>query len=286
MMRISPETQEWLKILTPVVAAVAALARVIPSIVLATRKRRRLRNAPHRNLRVTNLSCPPPWRYVATPADWDNEDTRRNYRRKERRSLWFFLILCGLLAIFYAGVLAADFTHWLGRDGSGLVAGPSAIMFAWIAVTQGVYLRRINGSRALALRLYGSSGQVTVSGDQKEVVQYCLGVLHSIGCQIIECNEIAPQAPDEPMVKITASTGFFPPKWMSLGLLSLISFRGEKVVTTVETLKDGSCKIVIASENFDPGVDEGMRANQRNVQRFVEAWAFFPDHLMVEAVSS
>jgi hypothetical protein len=279
-LNIPPETLDLLKVLAPILAAGATVARIIPSLVVATRSRQRPRNVPNRALRVATLNSLHPWDHVPRPANWDEEATRKKYRKDERRYLIISLSVFGLLSMAYLGVFIADLKEW--RDGSGLLAGPSALLFAGIFITQAVYLRRISGQRGLGPSLYASRGEVAVAGDIKDVAQYSLSILFNIGCRLVSCETTTTADPAVSTVSIVASTGFFPPKWMDLGPLSLVSFRGERVTVSITGPHEGVCDVVVVSDNYDPGVDEGKRANQRNVRRFVESWAFSPEHLMIE----
>jgi hypothetical protein len=63
----------------------------------------------------------------------------------------------------------------------------------------------------------------------------------------------------------------------------LISFRGQRIDVSIYPEEEDKdlYRLVVTSDNVDPGVDEKSRSNKKNVRKFVEAWAFFPGHAVL-----
>ncbi|MEU5263456.1 hypothetical protein [Amycolatopsis sp. NPDC021455] len=270
-----------LKNFAPLFAVFAAVLRTIPALIASGKARKRGRNPSHGTIRIRALKSNAPWdKYDKEkelwPADWDNDETKRRYRRRERRWIWIFMI--GFLAatIYYGCLFVDDVFGDLisSREGTGLLAGPAFALFLVLFSFQVRFLRKIWGDRGLTPSLYGASGSVTVSGELAEIRQYCLGALYEAGSTLVSCTEKWDAGGE--YVEIVAATGIWPPQGLNMGPLQLVSFRGQKVVVQVRPVGGTEWNVSIWSDNMDPGVDEGRRANKRNARSFVEAWTFFP----------
>jgi hypothetical protein len=195
--------------------------------------------------------------------------------------VWIWtLFLLSLAAAAIYGLLFYDdvFSDIISfHDGTGLLAGPACALFLLICFFQMRFLWNIRGDLGLKETLYGAKGSLTVAGDLPEVRQYCLGALYESGSSIVSCLDVDDPTREE-RVEIIAATGLWPPQWMSFGPLQLISFRGEKITVHIQSAGGDTWNVTLESENMDPGVDEGSRANKRNMRTFIEAWTFFPNH--------
>ena len=265
----------------PVLALVAAIIRVVPALIVSTKARSRSDNPSHRTPWVNALNTTAPWDKYKDPwpKNWGDVSTRIRYRRRERLLIWTLFIVSLALACFYGLLFYDDIFNDIisEHNGNGLLAGPTCALFLLICYSQMYFLWKIRGTRGLKDTLYGAEGSLVVNGHLAEVRQYCLGALYESGSKIVSCADRELAAGRE-WVEIVAATGFWPPQWMSFGPLQLISFRGEKITVHIKHDRDSAWKVAVRSDNMDPGVDEGSRANKRNVRKFVEAWAFFPDH--------
>ncbi|OXM66775.1 hypothetical protein CF165_18500 [Amycolatopsis vastitatis] len=265
----------------PVLAVLAAVLRSIPVLIVSGRARKRGRNPSHATIRIRTLESAAPWdkydeKKELWPADWDNVETKRHYRRRERRWIWFFMIVFLAAAIVYGFFFADDVvSNFISfRDGTGFLAGPAFVLFLVLFSFQVRFLRKIWGDRGLKPSLYGACGSVTVTGELPEIRQYCLGALYEAGSTIVSCTDARDEHGEH--VEIVAATGIWPPQWLNTGPLQLVSFRGQKVVVQVRPAGEAEWNVSVWSDNMDPGVDEGHRANERNARSFVEAWTFFP----------
>jgi hypothetical protein len=275
---ISDQIITDVKTLAPALAVLAAVLRVIPALIVSGRTRKRGRNPSHATIRVQTLSSAAPWsRYKeAWPAGWDKVETRHRYRRRERIWIWFFALVFLVAAGYYGVLLFDDVVSDVitSRNGTGFLAAPACILFATLCVFQLRFLTKIRGERGLAETLYGADGSVTVTGELAEIRQYCLGALYESGSTIVSCSE--EQDEKGQYLEIVAATGIWPPQWLNTGPLQLVSFRGQKVVVQVRQATGTEWDVSVRSDNMDPGVDEGHKANLRNARSFVEAWTFFP----------
>ena len=272
-----------IKNIAPALAVLAAVLRALPVLIVSGRARKRGRNPSHATIRIRTLTSSAPWdkydeKKELWPEDWDNVETKREYRRRERRWIWFFMIVFLAAAIVYGFFFADDVvSNFISfRDGTGFLAGPALVLFLLLFSFQVRFLRKIWGDRGLTQTLYGAGGSVTVTGELSEIRQYCLGALYEAGSTIVSCGE--QQDKDGEYVEIVAATGIWPPQWLNTGPLQLVSFRGQKVVVKVRRTGENEAEwnVSVWSDNVDPGVDEGHRANERNARSFVEAWTFFP----------
>jgi len=265
----------------PALAVLAAFLRAIPVLIVSGKARKRGRNPSHATIRIRTLKSAAPWdkydeKKELWPAHWESVETKREYRKRERRWIWFFMIVFLAAAVVYGFFFVDDVVdNFISfRDGTGFLAEPAFVLFLLLFSFQVRFLRKIWGDRGLTQTLYGAGGSVTVSGELAEIRQYCLGALYEAGSTIVSCTE--ERDADGEYVEVVAATGIWPPQWLNTGPLQLVSFRGQKVVVRVRRAGETEWTVSVWSDNMDPGVDEGHRANERNARSFVEAWTFFP----------
>ncbi|MGH8347651.1 MAG: hypothetical protein ACRES5_13975, partial [Pseudomonas sp.] len=214
--------------------------------------------------------------------DWESEEGRRRFRAKEKRQLIKFLSFCLAASVVYLVIFILDYYDiWTG---SGYGAATGVVVFAFLSTVYARYLYRIRGGRGVKEALYVSRSELSVVGNIADIQQYCLGVLHEIGCKIVKCGPCVRDHKDDRVAFLVGATGFWPPRWMSPDALQLVAVRGERVEVHIYSQEENLYKLIVTSDNVDPGVDEGYWSNKRNVRKFVEAWAFFPDYVILGGV--
>jgi hypothetical protein len=268
--------------IVPVAALIVSACRLIPVVITLTKSKSRSRNPSHRTLRVSFIQGDAPWNESSWPRDWDSDEGRANYRKSERRGIVLLFSSSLLAAVFYGSVVYDDFWGdiYSFRAGNGIPASLACALFVAICIVQGWYWTKTKTKEALDKTMYGASATTIVQGSHADVRQYCLGSLYELGSKIVSCRTCEPVG-GCPRSTIEAATGVWPRlALLNKGFLKLMSFRGQKIAVTIQSLSDGATRVEITSDNENPGVDEGYRANRRNVQAFVDSWAFFPDQVV------